>query len=57
MAEAVLGPGLHVVLHCRVGRDEHRRAEQTAVRLERQREHVEEGAQRDECQKNCDDKS
>ena len=57
VAEAVLGPCLHVVLHRRVGRDEHRRPEEAAVRLEREREHIEKGTEGDQCQEHCDDKA
>ena len=54
-AEAVLGPGLHVVLDRRMGGDEDRGAEEPAVGLERQGHHVEQRAERHEGEQDRDD--
>ena len=57
VAEAVLGPGLHVVTACRMGRDQGGRAEDPTVGLKGQREHVEEWEKRDQGQDNADDEA
>ncbi len=54
VAETVLRPRLHVVLHRRMGGDENGRPEETSVGLERQREHVQEGTEREQRQEQRD---